>query len=197
MMRRAWPFLMIAAAGVFVALLDAPGPPALAQTSANQPAIAITQTNPVVLGGACTNQVATAIAAGSGAPTCTTVTSAYVDSSIPAQTTGAWTPIDSSGAGLTFTSVSATYYTHGNVVFVQWELRYPVTANGAAAVIGGLPFTTAKSGAFAIGLTPVNPTIFFVGSGLTTIQPQGLGGAALTNVQLSNGFVWGSGFYFR
>jgi hypothetical protein len=38
-----------------------------------------------VTGGTCTNQVATAIS-GTGVPTCTTVTSAYVDSTIPSLT---------------------------------------------------------------------------------------------------------------
>jgi len=59
---------------------------------------------------------------------------------------GNWTPIDGSGAGLTFTVTSATYTKVGRLVYVQTFLTYPVTANGAAAVIGGLPFTVALDG---------------------------------------------------
>lgn len=61
----------IAIVGLLGSLFVLTRPPAIAQSS-NQPAIAITQTNPVVLGGACTNGVATGTAAGSASPTCAT-----------------------------------------------------------------------------------------------------------------------------
>lgn len=59
---------------------------------------------------------------------------------------GFWTPVDVSGAGLTFTVTSATYTKIGCLVYVQAFISYPVTANGAAAVIGGLPFTVRLDG---------------------------------------------------
>lgn len=55
------------------------------------------------------------------------------------QTIGSWTPVDASGASLTFSSVSANYTQIGNIVFAYGELTYPATANGSVAIIGGLP----------------------------------------------------------
>lgn len=54
---------------------------------------------------------------------------------------GSWTPSDASGAGLTFTGVSAAYTKIGNMVFAYAQLTYPTTANGSNATIGGLPVT--------------------------------------------------------
>ena len=51
----------------------------------------------------------------------------------------AWTPADGSGAGLSFTSVSANYVQIGNMVFAYFSLTFPSTANASAAVISGLP----------------------------------------------------------
>lgn len=57
------------------------------------------------------------------------------------QTIGSWTPIDGSGAGLSFSAVSAGYTKIGNLVFAYCTVTYPSTGNGSNAVIGGLPFT--------------------------------------------------------
>lgn len=53
---------------------------------------------------------------------------------------GSYTPTDQSGAGLTFTSVSASYTQIGNMVFVYGVLTYPTTADTSAAKIS-LPIT--------------------------------------------------------
>jgi len=55
---------------------------------------------------------------------------------------GTWTPVDSSGASLTFTDTSNNcFYTKiGNVVTACFAVTYPVTASGSFARIGGLPF---------------------------------------------------------
>ncbi len=58
---------------------------------------------------------------------------------------GTWTPTDASGAGLTFTVSKTTYTRIGNVVTVTGIITWPATASGAAAQVGGLPFT-AKTG---------------------------------------------------
>ena len=50
-----------------------------------------------------------------------------------------WVPVDSSGASLVFTGVSAQWTQLGKLVFAYAQLTYPATGNGAAAVIGGLP----------------------------------------------------------
>jgi hypothetical protein len=54
---------------------------------------------------------------------------------------GTWTPVDSSGAALSFTSVEAYYVKIGQLVTVTARLTYPATGDGTVNVIGGLPFT--------------------------------------------------------
>lgn len=54
-------------------------------------------------------------------------------------TTGSWTPVDGSGAGLSLTVNRATYARLGSLYFCDMAVVYPATASGAAAVIGGLP----------------------------------------------------------
>lgn len=55
-----------------------------------------------------------------------------------------WTPVDASGAGLTFTGVSVSSMIMGSLVFAYGRLTYPVTASGAGAAIGGLPAPAAN-----------------------------------------------------
>ena len=59
---------------------------------------------------------------------------------------GAWTPVDGSGAGLTFTGASGFYTKIGRQVTVVFSLVYPVTVDASAARIAGLPFTAANFG---------------------------------------------------
>lgn len=58
---------------------------------------------------------------------------------------GTWTPADTSGAGLTFTSVVARYTRIGRLVIAQCTLTFPVTADATQTQIGGLPFAVANS----------------------------------------------------
>ena len=55
---------------------------------------------------------------------------------------GTWTPVDESGASLSFTDTSNNcFYTKvGNVVTTCFAVTYPVTVSGSFARIGGLPF---------------------------------------------------------
>ncbi len=55
--------------------------------------------------------------------------------------TGTWTPVDSSGAGLALSNVEGVYLKLGLLTFAWGFWTYPATASGAAAQIGGLPFT--------------------------------------------------------
>jgi hypothetical protein len=66
---------------------------------------------------------------------------------------GTWTPTDGSGAGLSFSSVVATYVKIGQSVFVTAKLIYPVTANGNQAIISGFPFTSFNSTGVQYNLT--------------------------------------------
>ena len=79
---------------------------------------------------------------------------------------GTWTPVDGSGAGLTFTSVQGRYTKVGNQVTCWGTVTYPTTANGNVAKISGLPFTTnindsVRAGGFiAITGNPNNYQLF-------------------------------------
>lgn len=56
------------------------------------------------------------------------------------QSQGIWTPTDQSGAGLVFTGVNCAWTRTGNMVNAYGRFTFPVTGNGAANIIGGLPF---------------------------------------------------------
>jgi hypothetical protein len=58
---------------------------------------------------------------------------------------GTWTPVDGSGAGLSFTVLDARYTKIGRMVECYAQINYPATANGNNAAIGGLPFTMAST----------------------------------------------------
>ncbi len=51
----------------------------------------------------------------------------------------AWTPVDASGAGLTFTVASGKYVQTGSLVQIWGYIEYPVTADTNGAVIGAIP----------------------------------------------------------
>lgn len=53
---------------------------------------------------------------------------------------GDWNPVDASGAGLVLTVTSATYIRKAGECSVWLDVTFPVTANGAAVRLGGLPF---------------------------------------------------------
>ena len=59
---------------------------------------------------------------------------------------GTWTPVDGSGAGLTFTGVFGSYVKIGQLVFVNTTFTYPSTANTSNGLVNGLPFTIASPG---------------------------------------------------
>jgi len=61
---------------------------------------------------------------------------------------GPWTPTDISGASLALTSVGGWYQKVRNWVHFTGGFTYPVTASGATAAIGGLPYTV-KNSAYA------------------------------------------------
>jgi hypothetical protein len=64
---------------------------------------------------------------------------------------GTWTPSDNSGAGLTFTGVTATYTKIGRLVSAQLYLTYPSTADTNQAKITGLPYTSASGLGWSAG----------------------------------------------
>ena len=59
---------------------------------------------------------------------------------------GTWTPIDSSGASLSFTIYGATYTRIGRLVTCNLAFKYPVTASVLTAIIGGVSFPSGSYG---------------------------------------------------
>jgi hypothetical protein len=68
---------------------------------------------------------------------------------------GEWTPTDVSGASLTLTTGVCRYTKIGRMVQCNFNITYPVTANGAATLIGGLPFINKGFAAVSFGFTTV------------------------------------------
>lgn len=110
-------------------------------------------------------------------------------------TEGTWTPTDSSGAALSFTSVVGRYTRIGRLVIAQATLTFPVTADATQNLIGSLPFTVANNNGALGG------SVGFNGLSINNISTQPLvntatcrlytGNTPLTNVQCSTGT-----FYF-
>lgn len=94
---------------------------------------------------------------------------------------GVFTPIDSSGASLTFSSATGEYLRIGNVVICDFSVTYPATANGSNAVIGGLPFTNA-------GVTPNGGggTIYYNSGAVAGLTVVGAVSATTFNIYLAS-----------
>ncbi len=111
---------------------------------------------------------------------------------------GTWTPVDASGAALTFATALGNYIALGKAILVTFQVVYPATGSGASAKIGGLPFNSSASntGGLSIGYAsgvPANTTILQVVS-----QSQlafWTAGVATTNVQLTGATIAGGGLY--
>jgi hypothetical protein len=112
-----------------------------------------------------------------------------------------WMPNDQSGAGLTFTGVTASYVKNGKLVSATFNLTWPTTANGSAVVLGGLPFAGWTGANSQVCLLALNATVVtadraVVGSGTTTFTPQSVAAMIPTNAQMSGGTIRGSCTYF-
>jgi hypothetical protein len=68
---------------------------------------------------------------------------------------GEWVPFDNSGAGLTLSTGVCRYTKIGRIVQCNFIITYPVTANGSAAVVGGLPFLVKGPHAVSVGFSTV------------------------------------------
>lgn len=70
-----------------------------------------------------------------------------------ASSSASWTPIDLSGAGLTFVTAYGDYVKIGPLIIASFRITYPVTATTFSTVIGGLPAASAnRSGRVVNGL---------------------------------------------
>ena len=119
--------------------------------------------------------------------------SALTNSTLNDYETGTWTPVDNSGAGLTLTTVSASYTKIGRLVYVWAYVNYPVTANTATVQISGLPFQQGPVSTYAGGTSrSANISTLLqaqVGSVSTYLNLYNGGGTNVTNVNLSNSYL--------
>ena len=99
-------------------------------------------------------------------------------------------PTDASGAGLSLATATVTYTKLGNIVFASGQITYPATANGNAAVIGGLPvavppLTYAKCPSMVFNNASVEIMAVTLPSSSTFELVAPASGAAITNAALS------------
>lgn len=104
---------------------------------------------------------------------------------------GTWTPVDASGAGLTFVAVSARYIKIGNMVRIWAYFFYPVQSDATTAKIGGLPFTIGNFDANigGIGGSSNNATFgraYYLNKNATTAQPVTASMGSVTNANMSD-----------
>lgn len=83
---------------------------------------------------------------------------------------GTWTPIDGSGAGLTFTTVAGNYTKIGNRIIVDGYGTYPTTSSALSGVVGGFPYATAATGTGGVAAARVQNGVepYLIGTILNT-----------------------------
>jgi len=114
---------------------------------------------------------------------------------------GTFTPIDASGASLSFTSALGKYKKIGSIVWFSFQCIYPSTGSAAAAAVGGLPFTNSSTGPDNVtGTMQTNGSVagsMTVNGSATSVNLQlATTAVQFTNAQLSTLFIRASGFYF-
>jgi len=114
--------------------------------------------------------------------------------------TGSWTPVDASGAGLTFVGTpTGQYIKIGRLVFVQCNFQFPSTASGATMAIGGLPFDQNNlSASLSVGQIGGGSSAFtqviLLGTASPTLQFSNAGAIAV-NSDFSSMGIYVSGCY--
>lgn len=107
---------------------------------------------------------------------------------------GAFTCVDSSGAGLAFSSGAGRYVKIGRKAHVQGQVVYPATANGAVAQIGGLPFASPLNGTVPFGFSSVDGR-GWIPAGVSYFRVLTPANVEMTNVQMSGANVVFAGSY--
>jgi hypothetical protein len=111
---------------------------------------------------------------------------------------GTWTPVDASGAALSFVTASGTYTKIGRLVFVRGIVQYPVTSDVSGALVGGLPFTasaTALSSGFTVARCTYGTLTIEQIANSATFQFRSPTGTELANDVLTSHTVRFSGCY--
>jgi hypothetical protein len=110
-----------------------------------------------------------------------------------------WTPTDASGAGLTFTNVTAIVTKIGKMVTLQFKLTYPTTTNTSPSAIGGIPLSSALGSptALAAGMCFASGGFLCVDIAASSTQLALVNGSQLfsTNAELSGTTISGHATY--
>ena len=110
-----------------------------------------------------------------------------------------WTPVDASGAALTFTSVDAWYMRIGRLTWVSATLIYPATADVSNSVIGGFPFVAQNSQGARVGTLSFHngatAVKFFMDANARTGQFYTAAGANVTNAQMATAAAYFNAIY--
>ena len=113
---------------------------------------------------------------------------------------GTFTPVDDSGAALTFTTPTGKYTKIGNKVYVSCHITYPTTSSTVNIKIGGLPFGVGSSQSDRSGLsvsytTYTTPVTVLGETNTTNVELFSFGGVRRTNADLSAKVIYIGGFY--
>lgn len=103
-----------------------------------------------------------------------------------------WTPVDASGAGLSFTVADASYEKIGRVIIARFTITYPATVNTNQSAIAGLPFTNANilsCGGFVSYSDAGGAITLFISNSGTTIFPYKVTGADWKNNEFSGKII--------
>ena len=102
---------------------------------------------------------------------------------------GSFTPVDSSGASLSFVQASGTYTKIGRVVIASGVVEYPSTANASNTLIGGLPFTPVNAaqnrGGIVTWANLASIAYVLTGAGTTDFRIYANDGSILANSTVS------------
>lgn len=112
--------------------------------------------------------------------------------------TGTWTPIDSSGAGLTLSVSGANYVKVGTLCHVSVYLNFPNNSNGLGVRIGGLPFTAKNNQNYnyLMGRSTIGGIMLQVDNNSTTFDMRPADSdSGVTNAQIANSHILFSGTY--
>lgn len=115
----------------------------------------------------------------------------------------AWTPVDASSDGLTFSGTSTQHVKVGCMVFVQFQITFPATAGTQPCQIAGMPFGQRASvtrASLAVGLCAAGFAVnaYVRGSGAspsTYIQLNKMDGSSVINSEMSGRTIFASGWF--
>ena len=112
---------------------------------------------------------------------------------------GTWTPVDGSGASLSFTAgATANYMKIGRLVLFNFYVTYPSSSSTATASIGGLPYAVTSSGYFYANyraqVLGANNLLIQLNQG-STVMTLYNADAGYNNATLSGAYFLASGSY--